>query len=54
MENNKNDQTTLPKGRIGNSSLDISDTNEPKYQVRDPYELTNAILSTKELCNDCF
>ena len=32
------------QGRIGFSSLDVSDTDKPKYQVRDPYELTNAIL----------
>ena len=54
MENNKNYQITLPKGRIGFSSLDVSDNDEPKYQIRDPYELTNAILSTKEQYNDCF
>ena len=45
MENNKNHQITLPKGRIGFSSLDVSDKDEPKYQVRALYELTNAILS---------
>ena len=54
MENNKNHQITLPKGRIGFSSLDVSDKDEPKYRVRDPYELTNAILSTNEQYNDCF
>ena len=54
MENNKNHQITLPKGRIGFSSLDVSDKDSPKYQVRDPYELTNAILSTNEQYNDCF
>ena len=54
MENNKNHQITLPKGRIGFSSLDISDKDEPRYQIRDPYELTNAILSTNERYNDCF
>ena len=54
MENNKNYQITLPKGRIGFSSLDVSDKDEPKYQVRDPYELKNAILSTNEQYNDCF
>ena len=54
MENNKNHQITLPKGRSGFSSLDVSDKDEPKYQIRDPYELTNAILSTNEHCNDCF
>ena len=37
MENNKNHQITLPKGRIGFSSLDVSDKHEPKYQIRDPY-----------------
>ena len=54
MENNKNHQITLPKGRIGFSSLDVSDNGEPKYQVRKPCELTNAILSTNEQYNDCF
>ena len=54
MENNKNHQITLPKGRIGFSSLDVSDKDEPKYQVRDPYELTNAILSTNEQYDDNF
>ena len=54
MENNKNHKITLPKGRIGFSSLDVSDKDEPKYQIRDPYELTNAILSTNEQYNDCF
>ena len=54
MENNKNYQITLPKGPIGFSSLDVSDKDEPKYQIRDPYELTNAILSTNEQYNDCF
>ena len=53
-ENNKNHQITLPKGRIGFSSLDVSETDKPKYQVRDQYELTNAILSTNEQYNDCF
>ena len=35
MENNKNHQTTLPKGRIGFSSLDVVDRHEPntKYEV---------------------
>ena len=54
MENNKNHQITLPKGRIGFTSLDVSDTDEPKYQIRDPYELTNAILSKNEQYIDCF
>ena len=54
MENNKNHQITLPKGRIGFPSLDVSDKDEPKYQIRRPYELTNAILSTNEQYSDCF
>ena len=54
MENTKNHQITIPKGRIGFSSLDVADIDKPKYQVRDPYELTNAILSTNEQNNDCF
>ena len=54
MENNKNHQITLPKGRIGFSSLDVSDKDEPKHQVKEPYELTNAICSTNEQYNDCF
>ena len=54
MENKKNHQITLPKCRIGFSSLDISDQEEPKNQIRDPYELTNAIFLTNERYNDCF
>ena len=53
MENNKNHQITLPRGRIGFSSLDVLDR-EPKYQIRSPYELTNAIITTDERYNDCF
>ena len=54
MENNKNHQIVLPKGRNGFSPLDLSDKDEPKSQIRDPYELTNAILSINEHYNDCF
>ena len=36
MEKNKNHQITLPKGRIGFSSLDVSEKDEPKYQTLDP------------------
>ena len=54
MENNKNNQITLPKGRNGFPSIDVSDNDEAKYQVRDPYELTNAIFSTNERYDDCF
>ena len=54
MENNKNHQITLPKGRIVISSLDVFNRDEPKHQIRDPYEQTNAIFSTNERYNDCF
>ena len=54
MENNQNQQITLPERRIGFSSLDVSDKDETKYQIRDPYEPTNAIFSTNVQYNDCF
>ena len=54
MENNKNHQITLPKGRIRFSSLDVVARDESKYQIRSPYELTNAIIFTDERYNDCF
>ena len=54
IENNKNHQITLPKGRIGFSSLDVADKEEPRYQIRNPDELTNAILTTDDKYNDCF
>ena len=54
IENNKNHQITLPKGRIGFSSLDVADKEERKYQIRNPYELTNAIIQTDDKYNDCF
>ena len=54
MENNKNHQPTIPIGGIGFSPLDVVDRDEPKYQSRSPYELTNAIISTDERYNDCF
>ena len=54
MEINKNHQMTLPKGRIGFSSLDVSDKGELKHQIRDPFEMTNAFLLTIEQYNFCF
>ena len=54
MENNKIHQTTLPKGLIEFPSLDVVDRDEPKYQIRNPYVLTNAITFTGERYNDCF
>ena len=50
----KNHKITLPKGRIGFSSLDVVDRDEPKCQIPSPYDLTNAIISTDERYNDCF
>ena len=52
--NNKNHQITLPNGRIGFSSLDVIDKEEPKYPIRNPYELANAIITTDDKYNDCF
>ena len=54
IENNKNHQITLPKGRIGFSSLDVADKEEPKYQIRNTYELTKTIIATNDKYNDCF
>ena len=51
---NKNHQIKLPKGRIQFSSLDVADQEEPKYQIRNPYELTNAINITDDKYKDCF
>ena len=53
IENNKNHQITLPMGRIGFSSLDVIDKKELKYQIRNPYEFTSAIITTEEKYNDC-
>ena len=54
IENNKNHQITLSKGRIGFWFLDVADREEPKYQIRNLYELTNAILTTDDKYNDSF
>ena len=54
MENNKNHQITLPRGRIGFSPLDVLEREEPIYQIRSPYDLTNAIIATDERYNDSF
>ena len=54
IENNKNHQITLLKGRIRFSFLDVVDQDEPKYRIRSPYELANTIISTDERYNDCF
>ena len=54
MENKENHQITLTKWQIGFPSLDVVDQDEPKYQIRSPYELTNAIISTDERFIDFF
>ena len=54
IENNKNHQIMLLKGRIGFPSLDVADKEELKYQIRNPFEITNAIITTDEKYNDCF
>ena len=54
MENHEKHQITLPKGQIGFSFLDVVDRDEPKYQIRSPCELTNAIISIDERHNDCY
>ena len=54
IKNNKNHQITLPKGGIGFSSLDVIDKEEPKFQIKKPYDLANALIQTDEKYNDCF
>ena len=54
IENNKNHQITLAKGRIGFSSLVVTDEEELKYQIRNPYDFTNAIKTTDNKNNDSF
>ena len=53
IKHNRSHKITLPKGRTGFSALDVVDRDEPKNQIQSPYELTNAIISTDELYNDC-
>ena len=53
-ENRKNHHIRLLNERIGFSLLDVFDRFEPKFQIRSPYELTNAIISTDEGYKDCF
>ena len=54
MENNKNHQITLTERQIGFSSLNVVCRYEPKYQIRSPYELTNAIIFTDGRYKNCF
>ena len=54
MENNRNHQITLNKGVIGYSSLDISDYDRPKYQIRDCAQMVNSILTENDQYNEGF
>ena len=54
IEQNKNHEIMLPKGRIGFLSPDITDKEEPKYQISNPYEVINATKTTDYKHNDCF
>ena len=53
IENNKNNQLTLPKVGIEFSSVEVADRDEPKYQIRSLYVLTSVIISADERYNDC-
>ena len=54
IENNKSHQIRLPKVRIGFSFLDVTDEEKPKYQIRNHYEIANAIVTRDAKYNDCF
>ena len=47
-ENNRNYQIILNKGVIGYSSLDISDFDRPKYQIKDCIQMVNSILTKND------
>ena len=44
LENNKNHQITLNKEVVGYSSLDISDYDRPKYQIKDRIQMVISTL----------
>ena len=52
--NSRNHQITLNKGVIGYSSLDISDRDRPKYQIRDCVQMVNSILTENDQYNEFF
>ena len=54
MENNRNHQITLNKGVIGYPSLDISDYDRPKYQIRDCAQMVNSIPTENDQFYECF
>ena len=54
MENNRNHQTTLNKGVIGFSSIDISDYDRPKNQIKDCVQMVNSTLAESDQNNEYF
>ena len=54
MENNRYNQITLNKGVIGYSSLDISDYDRPKYQIKDWVQMVNSIFTENDQYNECY
>ena len=54
MENNRNHKKTLNKGVNGYSSLDVSDRDRPKYQIRDCVQMVNSILTENNQYSECF
>ena len=54
MENKRNHQITLNKGVTGYSSLDISDRDRSKYQIRDCIQMVNSILTENDQYTECF
>ena len=54
MEDNRNHQITLNKGVFRYSSLDISDRDRPKYQIRDCVQMANSNLSENDQYKECF
>ena len=54
MENNRKHQITLNKGVIGYSPLDISDSDKPKYQIKDCVQMVNSIITDNDQYSECF
>ena len=54
MENNRSHQITLSKGVIGYSSLDISDYERAKYQIKNCVQMIKSILKENDQYNERF
>ena len=54
MENNRNHPIILNKAVIGYFSLDISDHDRPKYQIKDCVQMVISILREKNQFNENF